>query len=356
MEILLHEHCRIPYARNMYGFGSHIYFNTFKRSPKPGDSVFPLDQGLLRILMGTDSYEKVFDFEIEQYSVISNKVYFYNRGVVHLFDMENKELTVCQEFLVVSYDYFTKRTYFTLRDENQQSSTNFLVYFTDLYFEKLQIFGRINNGFVLVNQLMDINVFKCFDFKGNFLWEVKISDLLEIPDERLKWGKNNIERIYSINNYWIIYYCDNTILKLDCEGQVGWSNTKSDIHTYLVSDEILYCLSNKYLSKVDPNSGELLLSTDILKVKEKYRSEVYRGGMWVYENYIFLPSPKKSIEWLVFDKNTLEEVGHMYIQPTLKDEIVRIPGQFCSNFIYSKGKVYINDTADWLRIYDIEFK
>ncbi|MEM7574721.1 MAG: hypothetical protein AAF433_17580, partial [Bacteroidota bacterium] len=89
-------------------------------------------------------------------------------------------------------------------------------------------------------------------------------------------------------------------------------------------------------------------------IKQKYNSKLYRGGMWIYEDYIFFPSPKKSIEWLVFDKESLSEIGLMKIDKRDED-VIRIPGQFCSNFIYSKGKVYVNDTADWLRVYNVEF-
>lgn len=355
MEILLHEIKRMPYARALNIYRDGIYFHTYKRkNPKPGDTIYTVDLGVFKIEYGGENIEKVIDKEVESYSIVGDKVYYKTEKQIFQYDTLKKQENQFADYISMGYNYLTKQTVLHKAGSNKFRN-ECLVFFDELESMKFACPGWYTNKIVAVNELMNVNEFKGFNYQGEELWYIKISSSLNLPEDCFNWRKNRFEQIYSIKDYWIIYYTDNLILQLKNNGQIGWYKLDSAYHTYTYEGEILYGTSGSSLAKFDARTGKIVLEKNIEGTKEKYNCEIYQGGMWVYEDYIFIPSPKKSIEWLVFNKNTLEEVGRMRIN-LQKEEVVLLPGQFCSNFIYSKNRVYIHDTADWFKIFDLEIK
>jgi len=372
MELILLEICKHAYARNLNIFNTGIYFNTYKYKPKlkPGENLNLLDEGIFKFNKGSAEKQKVYDKLVDQYFVIENDIYFRGTDLkIYFINSINREKQILD---------FNNLTYYNLNKQSVLTRENNIngfykpeyikVFFNEIDIEEFYNNGnyikgkagdiKYKNGFEVLKGIDDYLLFTCFSNQGNMRKEFNINESFGF--EKGYFGPNKFftDKIFSINNeYWIIYFTDNSILQLDENCKVGWFRIKDAYHTYNFHGTTLYGISDENLVAINAATGEILISKNIVAIKEKYNCPLYRGrGIWIYEDYIFLVSPKRSDEWVVFDKNTLEEVGHMYIDHKDKDEVVRIPGMFCSNFIYSKGKVYINDTADWLRVYDIEFK
>lgn len=355
MEILLNEIKRIPYARALNIYRNGIYFHTYKRrNPKPGDTIYPIDLGVFRIEYGSETIEKVIDKEIENYSVVGDKIFYKIERQIFQYDISKGEEVLCPDYTSMGYNFLTKNT-FLHKPSSAKFTNECIVFFDELESIKFARSGRHTKSIVLVNEMMNFNELKGYNCQGEELWETKISSLLNITEDRFNWRTNRFEQIYPIKDYWIIYYYDNLIIQLKSNGHLGWYKLDSEYHTYIHEGEILYGTSGTSLAKFDAQTGRVIMEKNIEAVKAKYDCNIYQGGMWIYEDFIFIPTPKTSIEWLLFEKNTLEEVGRMRIK-LKNDEIVLLPGQFCSNFIYSKKRVYIHDTADWFKIFDVEFK
>lgn len=358
MELLLQEIKRIPYARNMYCFKNGIYFNTYKRIPKPGDTVYPVDLGLFKFEYGSSDIVKIYNFEVNQFVVHNNLIYLRSMDKTISFFKEGSSELNLTDYCLIGVDYMNKQVKManSYDFEKDRDGKFVKVIFDESIIQEFKYYNKFVKHACLSFNSSDYLKFIGENNEGDLIWSFAIHEMLKVEKEKFLGQNNKMDRVYSIKNeYWIIYLHNNIIFRLNHDGTIGWSHLTSDYHTYTFEEEILYALSNTNLSKMDARTGEILLSVDIEAVKEKYNCPLYRGGAWVYEDYLFFPSPKRSIEFLVFDKHTLREVGVMRIN-IIGDDIVQLPGQFCSNFIYSKGKVYINDTADWLRVYDVEFR
>lgn len=361
MQLKLHEQLKMPYARNLFQFPDGIYFNTYiRKNPKPGDTIYELDLGIFKIEQGSTEIKKVVEVEVENYTVIDGIIYYYIKGKTFEYNPATKKTTLKPELGSANYNYLTRESVFYYFDENWKlNPKDVLVHHPDTGFQRFKQHGWFNQNHVLAGEIMNIDDFSCYAADGQKKWSVKVSDALGIPAERLVWRKNHIERIYPTSDFWILYYSDNTVVQLNPDKGVGWFETDSPYHTYTYEGDTLYALSNHVISKIDAKTGEELLIKDITAIKEKYSVNLYQGGAWIYDDYLFFPVPLQpnitSTGWLVFNKHNLEEVGLMNIANLAEGEVVLIPGQFCGNFIFSKGKVYINDTADWLRVFDIEF-
>lgn len=356
MEIILKEVQRITYVQNLFDFNPYLYFNTYTAKIRHLKENPLSVVGLYRIKHGSDLIEEVFEDNIENYSVLYDKVYYYFENQVKYFVLNRKEIHVDNNFISVNFDFNTKQTILRLPDASREYSNKALVYFDHTNFEHVSETGRMNRYASLTNKMMDCNNLTCYSFIGQLLWEVKVSDLLGLSIEHFQWPKNGFQKVFCIDNYWIIQYRDNTILRLDVDGTVSWSRFQWTYHTYHQADGRLYAFSEEHLSIIDPKTGEILLSNDIKIIKEKYNCKINRGGIWVYEDYVFLPAHKRNIEWIVFNKLTLEEVGKMYLFHPDEDYFVTIPVDYGASFYFIKNKVYILDGSQGLRIFNVEFK